>query len=133
MGGGATTGGSGSIRGGGAGRQEATQQPAKQERLYERQSRQMGGYTTTSQIRVVPQEVDVQKRWQLDERQRCLLRGGSIATEGSGSIRDKGTSGWEAMQQPAKQERLNKRQSQWMGCHATTNQIRVAQQEVEAL
>jgi hypothetical protein len=49
MGGGtATTGGGGSIKGGDAGGQEATQKPAKQERLNKRWSRQTGGYATTS-------------------------------------------------------------------------------------
>ncbi len=37
----------------------------------------------------------------------------------------------EAMQQPAKQKRLNKMQSQRMGGYATTRQIRVAWQEAE--
>jgi hypothetical protein len=46
------------MRGGGTGGWEAMQQLAKQERLGERQSRQMGGYATTSQIIGVQQEAD---------------------------------------------------------------------------
>jgi hypothetical protein len=50
--------GSGSMRGKGASGWEATRQPAKQERLKERQSWQTGGYATTSHIRGVQQEAD---------------------------------------------------------------------------
>jgi hypothetical protein len=50
--------GGGSMRGEGAGGWEAMRQPAEQERLDERQNRQTGGYTTTSQIRGAQQEAD---------------------------------------------------------------------------
>jgi hypothetical protein len=43
----AATGGGGSMRGGGTGRQAAKQQPDKQEWLNWRQSQQTGMYTTT--------------------------------------------------------------------------------------
>jgi hypothetical protein len=70
-----------------------------------------------------------EKRQQLDKRRECLLTGIGTATKGSGSMRGKGASGWEVRQQPAEQERLNKRQSQWMGGYATTSQTGVAQRE----
>ncbi len=50
--------GGGSMRGGGAVGWEAMRQPAKKERLDERQSRQMGGYATTSQIRGAHRKFD---------------------------------------------------------------------------
>jgi hypothetical protein len=46
------------MRGGGDGGWEARRQPAKQERLKERQSRQTGGYASTSHIRGVQCKVD---------------------------------------------------------------------------
>ena len=60
------------------------------------------------------------------------MTGGGAVIEGGGSISYKGAGGREAMQQPAKQEKLRKRRSQFSGCYMTTNQIRVAQQEAEA-
>ncbi len=53
-------------------------------------------------------------------------------TRGGGSIRGRGTSAWEAMPQPAKQERLNKRQSWQTGGYTTTSQIRGVLQEADA-
>jgi hypothetical protein len=54
MGGGAMTGGSGSMRGRGAGGWEATSQPVEQEKLDKRRSCQRtGGGATTSQMRGV--------------------------------------------------------------------------------
>ena len=93
-----------------AGRRETTQQPATLEGHVKRRMRK--------------------KRQQLDKRGGCLLRGGSTATEGGGSMsvevladgrqcnnqpNERGTtiggaSGREAMQEPAKYEWLNKRQ-----------------------
>jgi hypothetical protein len=103
-GGGTATGGGGSMRGRGrgTGRWDAMQQPAEQERFYERQSWQMGGYATTSQIRGAQQEANAQKMPQLDKRWGCLLMGGSTVTEGSDSMRGGDAGGWEATRQPTK-------------------------------
>jgi hypothetical protein len=70
----------GSTRGK-ASRWEATQQPAKSEGC---NKRWMHG-----------------KRWQLNERGECLLRGGGAATEGGGPMRGRGAGGQEVTQQPA--------------------------------
>jgi hypothetical protein len=51
---------------------------------------------------------------------------------GSGLMRGGCTSEQEAMRQPAKQERLNRRQSQQTGGYVTISQIRGAQQEADA-
>jgi hypothetical protein len=67
------------------------------------------------------------KRPQLDERQRCPLIGDGAATGSHGSMRDIGTGRQEATGKPAKQERLDKRQSRQMGGYATTSQIRGTQ------
>ncbi len=119
---GVATEGGGLMRGGGAGGWEATRQPAKQEMLDKKQSRQMGGYTTTSHIRGAHQEADAQKEAAAQQEGGCLLRGGGAVTEGGGSMsavapadgrqRDNqpnergttigGASEREAMQQPAK-------------------------------
>jgi hypothetical protein len=62
----------------------------------------------------------------------CLLMEGSAATGGSGLMRGGDTGGWEAMQQPAKQERLYKRQSCQAGGYTAIIQVIGARQEADA-